>query len=444
MSNERTPPRTGISDILAVGFGTTVAMWACGYVCRQPDALAPNWLLLALMLACLFGGGVYAGRFTRRGARGGMWACLLAGLLNLMILGSLLASPKTNSVVPSAMWWVPGSFLVAALLGLIGGAIGRSFRRDGAEERNWLSAWVGVLVVATLLLLIIGGMVTGYEAGLSVVDWPNSFGYNMFLYPLSRMTGAIYFEHSHRLTGSLVGLTTLALAIYVQKNERRAWLRKFAWLMLLVVVVQGVLGGLRVTGRFTMSASPDDTAPSIALAMIHGTLGQLFLAMAMAMRVFTSSAWRGEPQQTHAVSAATDRSFSIILVVLLLIQLVLGTLVRHIDSGLMVHISMAGIVVLAILNAGVRAWGLYAQQPRLQRLGRTLMILAGVQVLLGVSALVVVSMSKDMSPKPWWDAIVTTSHQIVGAIILATAVALMLWTRRLLVPAEHQETAAVG
>ncbi len=444
MSSDSTPSRTGISDILAIGFGTTVAMWAFGYVCRQPDLMAPNWLLLALMLACLFGGGVYAGRSTHRGARGGMWVGLLAALLNLMVLGSLLSSPESNRVVPSAMWWVPGSFLVAAALGLIGGAIGRSFRRDGPAERNWVSAWAQVLVAATLLLLIIGGMVTGYEAGLSVVDWPNSFGYNMFLYPLSRMTGDVYYEHSHRLTGSLVGLTTLAIAVYIQKNERRAWLKKFAWLMLLVVIVQGVLGGLRVTGKFTLSTSPDETAPNIAMAMIHGALGQLFLGMTVALSVFTSNEWRGEPRQTRAASAATDRSFSIILLVLLLIQLVLGTLVRHVDSGLMIHISMAGIVVLAILNSGVRAWGLYTDQPRLQRLGRILMILAGVQVLLGIAALVVVGMSKEMSPKPWWDAVVTTSHQIVGAIILATAVALMLWTRRSLVPVESQDAAPAG
>ena len=87
---------------------------------------------------------------------------------------------------------------------------------------------------------------TSAEAGLAVADWPTSFGYNMFLYPFSRMTGGIYYEHAHRLLGALVGLTTLVLALFLQRVETRRWVRRLGWAALLMVVVQGVLGGLRV------------------------------------------------------------------------------------------------------------------------------------------------------------------------------------------------------
>ena len=96
------------SDILAIGFGTTVAMWAVGYVCRLPPVSAPSELLLVLLVLCLAGGGFVAGRYSPRGARGGAVAGLLTALLNLMILGSLLTGTEPNRLVPSAIWWVPG------------------------------------------------------------------------------------------------------------------------------------------------------------------------------------------------------------------------------------------------------------------------------------------------------------------------------------------------
>ncbi|MCY3020921.1 MAG: COX15/CtaA family protein [Planctomycetota bacterium] len=122
-------------------------------------------------------------------------------------------------------------------------------------ESGWPLAFTAVAACATFLLIFVGGLVTSLRAGLDVPDWPNSFGYLMFFYPLSRMSGGIYFEHSHRLLGTLVGLTTLVLVVYTLAREERRWLRLFALVALGLVVVQGTLGGLRVTGRLTLSAS---------------------------------------------------------------------------------------------------------------------------------------------------------------------------------------------
>ena len=110
-------------------------------------------------------------------------------------------------------------------------------------------------------LLAVGGLVTSAEAGLAVVDWPNSFGYNMFLYPLARMTGGVYYEHAHRLLGSLVGLSTLVLALQLQSSERRGWVRGLGWLTL--GAVEPVAGKDRAVGTIERLAGQ--------LAELHAT-----------------------------------------------------------------------------------------------------------------------------------------------------------------------------
>jgi hypothetical protein len=317
----------GASDVLALGFGTTVAMWGLGYLGRLPGSTAPSWLIGIVLLVCLAAGGFVAGRTTGRGWAGGAQVGLLASALNLLVLGSVVASHEPNRVVPSALWGLPGSLLLGALLGGLGGAIGAA-RPAAARARNWTGAFAAVAAAATFLLLAVGGLVTSHAAGLAVVDWPNSFGYNMFLYPLARMTGGIYFEHAHRLFGSLVGVTVLALALHLQRSEPRAWVRRLAWLALGMVVVQGVLGGLRVTGRFTLSTSPADVAPSLALAIVHGVLGQLFFAVTVGLAVATSTTWRSERQPAERASATADRQLSAILIGVVFVQLVLGALQR--------------------------------------------------------------------------------------------------------------------
>ena len=195
---------------------------------------------------------------------------------------------------------IPGSITVSSVLGAAGAELGSRLAtgsKTHAGDLEWVAAFARVAVVATLLLLAVGGLVTSTEAGLAVVDWPNSFGYNMFLYPFSRMTGPVYYEHAHRLFGALVGFTTLVLALILQRNDSRRWVRGLGWLSVGLVVLQGLLGGLRVTGRFTLSTSPDVMAPSTGLAMLHGVLGQLFFATVVALAVFSSPRWRaaGEP-----------------------------------------------------------------------------------------------------------------------------------------------------
>jgi cytochrome c oxidase assembly protein subunit 15 len=304
------------------------------------------------------------------------------------------------------------------------------------------------------LLLTAGGLVTGFDAGLAVVDWPNTEGYNMFLYPLARMTGGVYLEHAHRLLGSLVGLTTLVLAVHVQLTDLRRSVRTAAWLALLLVIVQGILGGLRVTGHFTLSTRPVDTDPNVLLAIVHGIFAQLVFATLVALAVWRSRAWHAAGPPTGAATAGTDRTFAIALVAALVIQLMLGALVRHFSWALDVqryglaldparliaigqralhlHITVAVLVALLAVTVGVRTWGLYRSTPRLSRLGRQLLVLVGVQVALGIVALVVTGNDEIHRRPTALDVAITTAHQVVGAALLAWAVRLLLWNHRLL------------
>ena len=92
---------TDRSYLLATGFGTTVAMWGIGYLCRIPPAIVPSWLLLFFLLACILGGGFFAGRIPGAGWRGGLWTGIISSALNLIVLGGLLAGNQPNQVVPS-------------------------------------------------------------------------------------------------------------------------------------------------------------------------------------------------------------------------------------------------------------------------------------------------------------------------------------------------------
>ncbi len=424
--------RMGRADLLAIGFGTTVAMWGIGYFSRMSPVVVSSRVLLVVMLACLVGGGFVAGRYAGRGWLGGLRTGALAGLLNLLVLGSVLGGDQPNQIGPSAFWWIPGSILVAALAGAVGAAVGTCWKADRQDPVNWTSAFAGVAAAATLILLTVGAMVTSKQAGLSVPDWPNTFGYNMFLYPLSRMTGGIYYEHGHRLFGTLVGLTTVVLAIHLWVTDRRRSIKTAAAVAVVAVIAQGILGGLRVTGHFTLSTSHADMAPNITIAMVHGALGQLFFALLVALTVATSATWVAGRRPAAVSAAATDRSLTVLLVVLLVVQLVLGVILRHRYGAMVIHISMAVFVTVVAVAAGLRSWGLYDERI-VQRLGLTLIFLTGLQVLLGVGAFIATGATAFVRPPPAPEVVLATAHQVAGAVLLGWAVMLLLWHRRLFV-----------
>jgi cytochrome c oxidase assembly protein subunit 15 len=419
------------SSIVPLAFATAVSMWAVAYVFRLPAVMAPSWLLLAAMLGVIAVWGWVIGRRAAGGWRAGAAVGAAAAIINLLILGSLLSSADDGALLPSAVLWVPGSLLVSALVAAaFAAAAGARADAYGGPEA-WTALFAKVAVAATFLLVVAGGLVTSHEAGLAVVDWPNTFGTNMFLYPLARMTGGIYYEHAHRLFGALVGLTTIALAVRLWRRDPRPWLRWLAAAAVVLVIVQGVLGGLRVTGGFTLSVSEADMAPNIALAVVHGVLGQIFLCVVVAIAAATSLWWSAAPPAEPRATLAGDRSLQQWLVVTLLVQLVLGAVQRHLAWGLIIHISLAAVVTMLAVIAGARAWGMYHGTWPVQQLGQAAIGVVSVQVALGIAALAVTQGRAIVGTPTALEVTIATAHQATGAALLALSVALALWTRRL-------------
>lgn len=178
-----------------------------------------------------------------------------------------------------------------------------------------------VTACATFPLIFLGGMVTSKHAGLSVPDWPNSYGYNMFTFPPSRWVGGIFFEHTHRLLASLVGLLSIILTVVAFRTEARRPVRWLAAGVLGAVIVQGILGGLRVV------------LVNLDLAMAHACLAQICFCLAAVLCVVTSRRWfTAGTEQT--VDAAPLLRVARLTVACVIIQLLLGIVMRHEQAGL--------------------------------------------------------------------------------------------------------------
>lgn len=408
-------------DILAVGFGTTVAMWALTYLARLPIVTAPAALVLVLLLTALVAGGYVAGSRGERGIRGGVYGGALTGFLNLLVLGSFLSTPdRENGLVPAAWIWIPGSMVVSSMLGAIGAWWGTHRRRGATASPDWTFWLAAVAVAATFLLIVAGGLVTGNKAGLAVADWPTSYGYNMFLYPFSRMTGGIYYEHAHRLLGALVGLTTVTLAVHLTLVESRRFVKGMAGVAVVLVIAQGILGGLRVTEK------------NIYLAVVHGVTAQVFLSLLVAIAVVRTETWRGDRARRASASAAGEWRLTTIAVAALVVQIALGAIQRHLALGLMLHIVSALVVAALTIASGVRAWGLHPEEPILKASGLTVIFVTAAQLALGFSAWVAKGAWTSGGLSPEWTVFVTTLHQGTGALLLASTVTLRLWLSRLL------------
>ncbi len=197
------------------------------------------------------------------------------------------------------------------------------------SNNRWLHRFAVLTAVSTLALIGIGGLVTSHEAGMSVPDWPTSYGYNMFFFPLNKWwhVGNIFYEHSHRLFASIVGFLTTILMVWLWLKEPRKWMRWLGVAAFLAVVLQGVLGGLRVI------LFKDQ------IGIFHATLAQLFFVLTCSIALFTSQWWtRHESARiTDFVGGAKLRKAFLFTTVLILLQLMLGATMRHQHAGLAIH-----------------------------------------------------------------------------------------------------------
>src|SRR6266704_1976364 len=182
----------------------------------------------------------------------------------------------------------------------------------------WLNRFAWLTCVATLLLICSGGMVTSKNVGLAVPDWPTTFGYNMFLFPVSKWVGGILFEHTHRLMDSVVGFLTIILAVWLWLREDRPWVRSLGVIALGGVILQGILGGLRVT------MMKDE------IGIFHACIAQAFLGLLVVIALVTTNFCptlanlRIDPLRLTQI---TTLAIGIALAIYL--QLALGATMRH-------------------------------------------------------------------------------------------------------------------
>jgi cytochrome c oxidase assembly protein subunit 15 len=287
-------------------------------------------------------------------------------------------------------------------------------KAGGAGNGAWVSVWPHRLAVitacATFALLFIGGLVTSKGAGLAVPDWPTTFGYNMFLYPWSKMVGNIFYEHSHRLVASAVGFLTIALALSLWLQERRQWLRWLGLIALVLVVVQGVLGGLRVT------------LLEHSLAIVHASLAQAFFALTVSLALFTSPEWR-EIAEPPVADYGRLRRLAAVTTGLIYLQVLFGAVLRHTGLRLDAHLLFAALVTLHVVLLTARIFKEHGDHRRLTRPALFLSAMLLLQLFLGTVSYLAKFTTILRIPI---DATVflTTTHLAAGALMLATSLVL--------------------
>lgn len=311
----------------------------------------------------------------------------------------------------------------------------------GMKKQIGYSPWIYRIALltagATFFLIILGGIVTSTESGLAVPDWPTTFGYNMFTYPISEMVGGILYEHSHRLMGSLVGLLTITLLIMLLIMDSRSWIKWLGFAALIAVSIQGVLGGLRVTEL------------NLNFAIIHACLAQAFFALLCGICWFTSREWYEKPLQLPSNGDNTTgkklRRVSLITTILIYVQLIFGAILRHTGSRLDAHLLFAFLVTLHI---GLLARRFFTSeedsQNNGQNIGQTLPLLLlgllAVQLILGTGAFILRLTVVGETVSALLTDIVTTSHVAVGAIMLVSSFVLTLKVYRITYVNAEMET----
>jgi heme a synthase len=297
-------------------------------------------------------------------------------------------------------------------------------------------------------------MVTSKNVGLAVPDWPTTFGYNMFLFPVSKWVGGILFEHTHRLIASAVGFLTIILAIWLWRSESRQWVRNLGVIALAGVILQGILGGLRVT------MLKDE------IGIFHACVAQAFLALLVVLAIVTTSFWRSVREiNIDPKKLAPIRTLAIAITLAIYMQLALGATMRHQHRDLaildfptangawipdtsatalakinawrdrrglsdvdafqiwlqMIHRFVALLIAIAVIAFWSRVWKDARQVPALKRLSMWWVAFLFVQLTLGAWTI--------WSNKA---ADIATTHVAVGAIMLSFGVSISAICWRLL------------
>jgi len=309
-------------------------------------------------------------------------------------------------------------------------AIATSYNRGHHRLAVVLACW-------TFLLIIAGALVTSNDAGLSVPDWPTSFG---SWYKIPKLVGGVRFEHTHRMIAQGAGLLTIILAVWTWRVEKRRWVRILGFAALATVVAQGVLGGLTVL--FFLP-------PPVSSA--HAALAQTFFCIAVAMALFTGRKWVEEqPRVEFDQKRPSLFTLTLLSIFILYVQLILGALFRHHGLSWWPHVLNAVVVLFVLAWTTVRALTAYPHIEALRRPAILMLSLVIAQLCLGFTAFLTRVAWGRTAVQPELPMVVSTvAHVAVGALLLATTVILAIQVWRHLpvafeerVPQAHRDATA--
>ena len=446
--------------ILALSLGVTVGLWTLWFGLHLPGLEVGPKAAGPIVLVGWLGLSVIGARLTRPGLPGAAVAGFLTALVSLLALGSaLVEQPDPSRFADGVAPLRPAAGLLAVGFLLTGGAVGalgciisgRSSRTPSLPDPvadPWPCRMAIVVAASFLPLVLLGGLVTSTESGMAVHGWPDTFGANMFLYPISLMSQPrVFLEHSHRLFGTLAGLATLALwlVVVIGPGLRR---RFGLWTtgLLLAVIVQGLVGGFRVVEN------------NPYLGSLHGAFGQVVMAFAATLALWMSPRYR----MLAPLPGIRTRPLRVIATAAFhtsILQLVLGSLFRHLrrdgNDGathvLFTHIGLAFVVLTMAILAGA-ALSKFAREHRerllpvagrIRGIGVGIVVVIGLQFVLGWIALFPIMTSDargavptadrltEAVPVPLAEAVTATMHQFNGAIYLTLLMLGWAWARRL-------------
>ncbi|HKW99797.1 MAG TPA: COX15/CtaA family protein [Bryobacteraceae bacterium] len=274
----------------------------------------------------------------------------------------------------------------------------------------WLHRFTVLWSFCTLFLVVAGGLVTSNDAGLSVPDWPLSYGRLM-----PPMEGNIFYEHGHRMVATAVGLLTIVMALWLWRAEKRRWMRNLGWIALAAVVAQGVLGGLTVLFLLPKPVS-----------IGHACLAQLFFSTTVAMALFTSESWRRGAQPVDDGGAPSLHTLALAAPAAVLMQLALGAAARHQALGILPHVCGAVVATGMVLWVALRVLMRHAEHSLLRRSAIALVVITFAQVFLGIAAYMSRLATAD-APQPMPVMVgFTVAHVAVGALTMAASVVLAI------------------
>ena len=292
-----------------------------------------------------------------------------------------------------------------------------------------LHLYTRLVALSTAILIFAGGLVTSTGSGLSVPDWPNTYGWSMFTFPLEKMVGGIRYEHSHRLIASTVGFLILVLAIWLWRVERRRSVRRLGSLALVAVIMQGVLGGITVLWYL-----PDP------ISIMHASVAQIVFCITVAIALFTSRGWRnGYAARGPAPDDRLLQKIAIVTTGCIYAQILIGATMRHTDAGLAIpdfplafghiipphwdakiaihfaHRIGALVATLLIVATAGHVFAHHRNRGELVRPAVILLALLTIQITLGTLTV--------LSQKEY---IINSLHVVTGALVLGTSLVLTL------------------